>query len=367
MSDRGLPGQPLIAADDYPLHQTAETFLRVSGHHPRWTERWYFNLQDRDGTLRGIVGGGFYPQRSLLEVYACVLLDGAQVNLRQRMRHHDRQRLDGAPAVTFEVVEPMRTWSAHAEGAGVGLEMAFEAGLPPYLFPPFCVAADLPHQASAIEVDTIQHFVQPGRVVGSVTTDAGSHPLDGVSFRDRTWGVRSSRPRLHQWYVLHLDDGSYLTLIHQERADGAPLVSHVALVTEDGKVLRGVLDRHELSFDPRTRLLLEGRYWGHDGTGAAIELQVHNAGQGVRLLGAGYTSTQGDDDGLDAAAGERWDLTDPALAARLGRGTIDSPVHATARWGDRAAAGFGITETAVARNHWRYGAQLAPPAPEEDA
>jgi hypothetical protein len=353
-----LPAQPLLDADDYPLHQTADTFLRVEGYHPKWTERWYFNLQEPDGTLRGIVGGGFYPQRGVLEVYACVLIDGTQINVRQRVRQHDRQRLDGADAVKFTILDPMRRWEAQVDGPGLALELAFDAAHAAYLFPAFVVAADPPHVAGTLEVDMIQHFVQPGRIAGSVTTSGVTRQLDGVSFRDRTWGVRSARPRLHQWYVLHLDDGSYLTLIHQERADGGLLVSHVARVTPDG-VERGVLDRHDLTFDPQTRLLVTGTFSGHDASGAPISVHVENAGEGVRLLGAGYTSDQGDDDGLGRVTGERWDLTDPGTASKLGRGTIDSPVEASATWGDWSSSGIGVTETAIARNHWRYGSQLA--------
>jgi hypothetical protein len=360
-----LPEHPLLAADDYPLHQVAETFVRVGGQHPKFTDRWYFNLQDLDGRMRGIVGGGFYPVAGVLEVYACVLVDGTQVNVRQRVRCFDRQRLDAAPAVGFQVIEPLQRWSARVDGPDLAMELDFAAAHPPYLFPPFFVAADPPHQASPREVDAIQHFVQPGRASGSISTASGTHALDGVSFRDRTWGVRSSRPRLHQWFVLHLDDGSFLTLIHQERADGDRLVSHVARVTADGLVDRGVPDGHDLTIDRASRLLLEGRFTGHDRSGAPLEVHVTNAGEGVRLLGAGYTADQGDEALLGSVTGETWDLADPAEAVRLGRGTIDSPVTATARWGDWSAAGIGVTETAVARNHWRYGAQLSTPPQEE--
>lgn len=351
MADDG----PLIASDDLPLHQTAETLLRVGSLHPKWTERWYFNLQGHDGTLHGICGGGFYPYAGILEVYACVLVDGVQHNLRQQVRERNRERVDAAEHIQFTIVEAMKTWAVRASGPAFALDLRFTARQVPYLFPPFFVAADPPHQAGALEFDSVQHFVQPGTFTA---TD-----LEGVSFRDRTWGVRTARPRLHNWYVFHLPDGAYLNLIHQERADGRVMVSHLSHVDEGGAVRTGVLDTHALEFDPHSRTLLRARYDGHDGQGCAIALEVENTGPGIRLLGAGYTSAQGEvggevgDEG--AAQVEAWDLADDDLVTRIGRGTIDSPARAALRWdGIAATGGIGVTETAVARDHWRYGSQL---------
>lgn len=354
-----LPSAPLHPSDDYPLHQTAETLVRVASDNPRWTERWYFNLQRPDGSLVGVCGGGFYPNTGVLEVYACVLHNDRQLNLRQRVIEFDRTRVDAAPAVTFDIDSPMRSWKFGAHGPAFKFDLQFEATAAPYLFPPFVTAADLPHQATALQIDTVQHFVQPGDVQGALRVHGESIELSARSFRDRTWGTRTSRPRLHQWYVLHLADGSQLNLIHQERADGTVMVSHIARVDADGRIETGVIDSHALSFDPKTRQLLRGRYQAHTGDGVFVEVSVDNIGHGVRLLGAGYTDSQGAASQFDAVQSDEWDLGDAEVAAAVGKGTIDSPVVGHVVWGNRSDNGIGITETAIARNHWRYGSQLS--------
>lgn len=356
-----FPESPLVAADDLPIHQTAETLRRPDTLHPRWTERWYFNLQQEDGRLLGIVGGGFYPNSHLLEVYACLLDGPNQHNLRQRVHTSDRSRLDLGDRVAFEVIEPMRSWTIRANGPAFALRMRYEATSAPHLFPPFVVAADLPHRSGPGDYDAIQHFVQPGVVSGHVTEGDRERDVGLLhSFRDRTWGVRSSRPRLHNWFVFHSPDGRYLTLIHQERADGSQMVSHMAIVAADGSRTQLVLDAHDLTFDGVSRLLRVARYRGHDASGRRFRLAVANTGEGVRLLGAGYGNAQRDAGGGGSAVeSETFDLADADVVRRIGRGTIDSPASMDLEWdhGERMT-GIGITESAIARDHWRYGSQL---------
>ena len=354
-----LPKSPLNPSDDFPLHQTAETLVRVASDNPHWTERWYFNIQEADGTMVGICGGGFYPNSGVLEVYACLLHDGHQLNMRQRVVEFDRSRIDAAGAVTFEIENPMKSWSFAARGPEFEFDLSFASSANAYLFPPFVTAADLPHQASPLQVDTVQHFVQPGEVRGEIRVGGSASQVSARSFRDRTWGMRTSRPRLHQWYVLHLDDGSQINLIHQERADGTVMVSHIARVNSDGSIETGVIDTHALTFDPHSRQLLRGRYQAHTAEGTFIEVSVDNVGHGVRLLGAGYTDTQGAAAEVGEVQADSWDLSDPDVIAAIGKGTIDSPVTAHVVWGRTSVSGVGITETAIARNHWRYGSQLS--------
>jgi hypothetical protein len=348
----------LTMSDDLPIHQSAEPFARIGSHHPRWTERWYFNIQAEDGTLLGICGGGFYPNTGVLEVYGCALADSLQVNIRQRVTEFDRTHLGAASAVQFEIREPMRVWAMSAQSSHFSFELEFESTAVPYLFPAFFVAADHGRPGVPVALDTIQHFAQPGRVRGRWTLNGDTREISARSFRDRTWGIRSARPRLHNWYVLHLEDDSSLYLVHQERADGSAMVSHIGRVGLDGSVATAVIDAHELDFEPDSRLLRSGVITAHGADGAPVTVQVRNVGPGVRLLGAGYTAAQGAADALGDVQSDTWDLSDERSRVRYGRGTIDSPIVATLTWGARTVSGFGISETAIARDHWRYGRQL---------
>src|SRR5687767_6144658 len=101
---------PLLPFDDYPIHQAPEPLRRVGSLHPRWTERWYFNLQDPTGQLLGVVGGGFYPVTGLLESYACFLVDGRQHNVRTQIRTSDRLDLGTGSGIEFSVEKPLAKW-----------------------------------------------------------------------------------------------------------------------------------------------------------------------------------------------------------------------------------------------------------------
>lgn len=351
---------PLLPFDDYPIHQAPEPLRRVGSTHPRWTERWYFNFQDPSGALLGIAGGGFYPMTGIVEGYACLLVDGRQHSVRAQTRASDRLDMGSGSGIDFVVDEPLSRWGIDLNLGSVHGRLSFDSTKPPFLFEQFNVPADRWGEGADDEFDAIQHFVQPGQIAGVLELDGHQIDTSGHrSFRDRTWGVRSNRPKLHNWYVVHLDNGSYLTMIHQERADGTRMASEMALVAADGTWSRAVVDDHDLRFDPISRLLLEGSITAHTTNGELVVVEVTNIGDGIRLLGAGYTPAQGTgrDDG--GSQGEVWDLTDPDTVRRVGRGTIDSPVRAVLRWGSQPdVVGMGVSESAIGKSHYRYGAGL---------
>ena len=78
-------------------------------------------------------------------------------------------------------------------------------------------------------------------------------------------------------------------------------------------------------------------------------------GTGIRLAGAGYDASQGDRGTTSGSQRDEYDLSDPAVAQSTGRGTIDAGVRAQVS-GAWSAEGIGVVETAIARDHVRYGA-----------
>ena len=154
----------LLPDDDMPIHQAALPLARLASFHPRWTERWYFNVQNEKGMLLAIFGGGYYPSTGVLETYACLLLDGIQTNIRSQKQTTNRLELHTGSGAFFEVLERMVSWSFGVAGVDAGAKLDFRATSGPHLFAPFsspALASDRPD-----DLDEIQHFVQPGSITG---------------------------------------------------------------------------------------------------------------------------------------------------------------------------------------------------------
>lgn len=84
-----------------------------------------------------------------------------------------------------------------------------------------------------------------------------------------------------------------------------------------------------------------------------MRLAYERVGLAMRLAGAGYVDSQGErSDG--AVQCDEYDLADPEVARKTGRGTMDQGVRAqvTGAW---EAEGIGVVESAIARDHVRYG------------
>jgi hypothetical protein len=94
------------------------------------------------------------------------------------------------------------------------------------------------------------------------------------------------------------------------------------------------------------------------GPAGQIDLEFETVGQGIRLLGAGYDNAQGRHEGSGVESDE-YDLSDSAVVRTKGRGTLDSGARVSAS-GLLDGEGIGVIETALARNHIRYGHQVDP-------
>jgi hypothetical protein len=344
-----VPGR-LSPWDDFTIHQSAAPLGAIVPAQPSWGERFYFNLQREDGELLAILGGGVYPARELAECYLCRIEGNTQVNRRswQKLPGPGEGHTRSDDAFSFRCEVPMQAWSFGVELLdGSRLAGGFRASREPFLYAPIDVPADEIGGA----FDLYSHFVAAGTV--ELDGEAGSL----LSVRDRTWGVRTRRARLHNWYVLHL--GAYfLTLIHQERADGSVLFSQCALCDGSGTVEQLAVAGHELRFDPVDRQLEEGRI-ELAGDRRRLRLELARTGQAIRLAGAGYDDRQGDRDPAGGAEDDRYDLASPEVARRIGRGTMDCPVRAVLRGEGIDTSGVGVAETAVARDHVAYGSQLS--------
>jgi hypothetical protein len=213
---------------------------------------------------------------------------------------------------------------------------------------------DVPASEAGGEFDLYRHFVAVGEwtLEHRAGIDTAGRLL-GV--RDRTWGVRTRRIRWHNWCVFQFGERT-LTLIHQEMADGTIMHSEAGVVHGNGKLERLRIVDHDATYEPDTRQVTRAQ-WALQGEHGELKLEYDRVGLGMRLSGAGYDDSQGARASGDVQR-DAYDLADPEVARRTGRGTIDQGArgHVSGAW---EADGTGVVESAIARNHVRYGRQLA--------
>ena len=347
---RPASADALGAWDDLPVHQSPALLGAVAPEQPGWAERFYFNVLRPGGEIAAILGGGVYPMRGVYECYFCRLDGERQINVRAfGALPAPGAPVDAAPfSLRCEV--PLRDWSVAVAVDGVRFAGRFCGVNPPFLYEP----VDVPASEPGGPFDRFRHFVAVGRWELQEAAGLGAvGPLLGV--RDRTWGVRSRRVRWHNWCVFQIGEAT-ITLIHQELADGTVMHSEAGVAHADGRVERLRVAGHELAYDPHDRQVDRGR-WELRGDADELHLEFERAGAAVRLAGAGYDDAQGE----RAAGGvqhDEYDLGDPDVARRTGRGTMDAGARVRAA-GLVEGEGIGVVESAVARDHVGYGAQLA--------
>ena len=340
----------LGAWDDYPVHQSSALLAAISTARPGWSERFYFNVLRPTGEIAAILGGGVYPLRGASECYFCRLNGDRQVNVRAFGELPvPGQEIEAGPfSLRCEV--PLRDWRVTVDLDDTRFAGRFAGVNPPYLYD----AVDVPASEPGGDFDLYRHFIAVGE--WQLDEPAGldtSEQLVGV--RDRTWGVRTRRIRWHNWCVFHLGDRT-LTLIHQELADGTVMHSEAGVVHGDGRVQRLQITGHGVVYDPHNRQVTRA-HWEFDSDDGPLKLEYERVGTAMRLAGAGYTDAQGERS-ADGVQRDEYDLGDPEVARSTGRGTMDAGARGrvTGAW---EAEGVGVVESAIARNHVRYGNQLA--------
>jgi hypothetical protein len=339
----------LGAWDDYPIHQSVALVGSVTPERPNWSERFYFNVIAPTGEVLAIMGGGIYPLRGVSECYFCRLDGDRQINIRSfgELPAPGRDVVTGPFSLRCE--HPLRDWSVAVELEDLWFKGRFNGINEPYLYEP----VDVPPSEAGGEFDLYRHFVAVGE--WNLQHTAGIEaPGRLLGVRDRTWGVRTRRIRWHNWCVFQLGERT-LTLIHQELADGTVMHSEAGVVHPGGETERLRIVGHSVTFDPLDRQVMRAR-WSLTGEHGELELECNPVGRGIRLAGAGYDDSQGE---RRAGSVQRdfYELSDPEVAIRTGRGTIDNGAQASVS-GAWEAEGIGVVESAIARNHMRYGAQI---------
>jgi hypothetical protein len=321
---------------------------------PGWFDRFYLNVHAPDGDVTLSQGMGSYPRAGVVDGFAILAERGAQRNFRASRQGDPGERLVEAGPLSAEILEPLRRWRVRLgeNEARFSYDLEFEGDLAPI---------DAGHvQRRSRKTGALldwSHFVQVGRVRGSLTIDGVRRELAPDSWfglRDRSWGIRPPAgeappseppsPTLgrHDWAVARIGERAVFYTLSGGGSRGPHLLgaglSGPAGETKISSVER-VLDWDERGRFRGARAVLRAE------TGETINLRVAAPAATLYLRGGLYGGWRGLLQGMHRGAlvceAERWSTTDPAVLAEVA-GLNDH----VCRFECETGAGFGIYEVA---------------------
>lgn len=343
---------PLLAADEWFVHQIVETQAYVAQADRSWTEKVCAMAAARDGSLQVGFGVGKYTNRNVFDGYASVSRGKEQWTVRASRRLADAPGELGAGPLAYDIVEPLRRirFSCLPEaGEKLPVPIAFDWTFTT-VAAPVLEARDHTRARGGFRLDTeLLRYHQSGLAEGWVEVDGERTEIttDGwFSTRDHSWGVRhdvglpaTDLEPSHglgngvafrfSWspMVLQRADGSYYAMHHQYRetsAFGYQERRFEGTVEEpDGSVLPMAALEPVLRYDTRNRRILGGTLNFRMADGSARPVAVEALGDTGVHLGLGlYFGLDGHHHGEWRGAqhvdGEHiHDCTDPAVAPRI--------------------------------------------------
>jgi hypothetical protein len=231
--------------DDYPFHQTAQTFDTPFTDDARWFDRFWFMTGNVEERICLITGLGTYPNAKLMDGYAMLCDGSSQWNLRVGRPHGDDALSLGAEGLTFELVEPMTRWRLACERSEeLGFSLEFEHRYEPNHLPSLYVEKD------GHVIMEMGHFAQSGAMTGWL--QLGERRIEVTGWpgeRDRSWGRRPAsgkvRSGIHVWLPAQVGR-RMIWLWFRENARGERLGLEGIIRDLDGGSKRVVEFKHEI-------------------------------------------------------------------------------------------------------------------------
>jgi hypothetical protein len=350
-----------VPLDEFPIHQTPLSLRQVGTSDRNFYDRWYFNAHDRTGDIFLVAGAGFYPNLGVKDAYVCLRRGEVQRVLRCS---DEIGAVDAEARLTpsigpfaIEVEDPLQRLHVTCAAADHGVDV------------------DLTWQGSFAAVDEARHlllsgarpivdtwrFAQVGSWSGTIRIDDDVLTVDPdvwVGTRDRSWGIRpigdpepAGRPdpaaaAFGFWWLyvpIRFDDFA-IVLIAQEDGDGSRSLNDAVRVWPDGRIEQLGWPVVRIRYRPGTRHPESAVIDLQEPDGTALRLEVDTLASVPLHVGCGYG---GDPEWLHGQwRGAGWvetasyDMTDPAILARVPFGVIDH--IARARVGGRT--GWGLFE-----------------------
>jgi hypothetical protein len=269
----------LTPYDEFPVHQTSETFAYIPSTDYAWDEGYYFGVFNPDEAVFLATGFRVNPNTDMIGGYAMINVAGRQTTFRfSRCWRRDFEMCIGP--FRLEVVEPLRKLRLVLEHnqSGLAFDIMWEGSCTPYL--------EAHHLAVSRGRRTTDQsrYSQPGVCKGFICLNRERwevSPETWTGARDHSWGLYTERPplipassllpprptpgvqrALRFWTCFR--SGSYSGFFHlhddengvQRKFDdvfGTPFGGAISQGWE--RTVELASGRHELAFQPGSRLL----------------------------------------------------------------------------------------------------------------
>jgi hypothetical protein len=174
--------------DDELVHPFGQELL--------WREGLYFTWHDAGGEIAGSVTIGVRPNQRHYEGLAMFFVQGRVLFFHTRGPLQSNDNLYSVPGLSFVMEKPLQRWRVEAdarffdveksgafskETIEVNCHLSFDAVNPAYTFP----------KRGLTELGIAAgHYEQCGRFCGGASVGGKVYEVDGLGFRDHSWGVR---------------------------------------------------------------------------------------------------------------------------------------------------------------------------------
>jgi hypothetical protein len=179
----------LTKLDEWPLHQTIDTFDSVATASQNWSDGFWNCVGDPEGKVNLITAIRFYQNTNVADGYACLSLDdGKQYNLRcSRVLRPRIDELDAGP-LWMEIIEGLRSFrfGCRENDHGIEFDLLWEAAAPAW--------DETSGQTGIVEGRIAfqrSNYVQLGHVSGTIKVGGREFQVgpDWVGARDHSWGL----------------------------------------------------------------------------------------------------------------------------------------------------------------------------------
>jgi hypothetical protein len=361
----------LTRYDEFLCHQTVDTFDSVATSAREWTERIWFSAHDKAGTCQLIAGFGHYPNRNIMDAYACFVVEG-KTQYCVRASRELRPGIDDVRVgpLSYHVIEPMKRVRFQLEDNEYGLSCSvdFEAALNAHE-----EEAQLATFRGRV-LENVKRYVQVGRPEGWIRAEGTTFTIDPASWRaerDHSWGIRRGggvpetgvqpgevpQGYLYNFMLAQFDTWG-ITYHTREGWDAKPLAfSGAIMYPPDAKKEEINLTSvdHEYTFRPDIRQINGGRVVLHAGDGKQVEVSVKPLSI-CHIRAGGYFGFRGFTHGLwmgqNYIDGFKLDLTDEKTFREV---SFLEDFMCEMRCGDET--GYGIVELVLIGKYPKYGYQ----------